>query len=117
MGHKIGGRKFDRETGERSMMYRNLVTDLLRYEKITTTEAKAKEIQAMAEKMITMGKKGNLSARRDALAILVDESVASKLFSDLPKRYAERHGAMLESSSSAPRQGDWAPMVRIELVE
>jgi len=94
------------------------VTDLLDYGKITTTEAKAKEIQAMAEKMITLAKDGGLSARRQALASLFDESVVAKLFEyRAAGRFAQRAGGYTRITKLGPRLGDGAPMAQIELVE
>ncbi len=97
-------------------MFRNLVTDLLRHEKITTTEAKAKEIRGLAEKMITLGKRGNLHARRQALAFINSEAVVRKLFDDLASRYAERPGGYTRITKLGRRQGDGAEMAQIELV-
>ncbi|MCL2678773.1 MAG: 50S ribosomal protein L17 [Dehalococcoidia bacterium] len=114
--HKLSGRKFDRPTAHRLAMYRNLVQDLLDAEKIVTTEAKAKEIRGMAEKIITMGKKGDLSARRRALAFIYDENVVAKVFDDIAKRYAERNGGYTRIIKLSPRQGDGAPMAQLELV-
>ena len=74
MRHKVAGRKLGRNTGHRRAMYRNLVTDLLGYEKITTTEAKAKEVRGLAEKMIALGKEGGLHSRRQALSFIFDEN-------------------------------------------
>ncbi len=98
-------------------MYRNLVTDLLRYEKITTTEAKAKEISGMAEKMITIGKEGSLHARRRALAVIMDKKVVEKTFSELATRYADRPGGYTRILKLGPRRGDGASMARLELVQ
>lgn len=98
-------------------MYRSLVTDLLGYEKITTTEAKAKEVRSLAEKMITLGKKGGLQARRQALSLVLDEKVVEKIFSDLAPRYAERNGGYTRIIKLGPRLGDGAAMARLELVE
>jgi len=98
-------------------LYRNLVTDLLRYEKIVTTEAKAKEVRGLTEKMVTLGKKGGLSAYRQALSFLVDKSVAEKIFSELASRYAERPGGYTRIVKLGPRLGDNAPMVQLSLVE
>jgi large subunit ribosomal protein L17 len=98
-------------------MYRNLVTDFLGYEKITTTEAKAKEVRSLAERMITLGKKGGLHARRQALSFVIDEKVVDKIFSDLVTRYAERSGGYTRIIKLGPRLGDGAVMVRLELVE
>ncbi len=116
MRHQVSGRKFDRPTHERLAMYRNLVTSLLASEKMVTTEAKAKEIRRIAERMITLGKKGDLAARRRALSFIYDESVVEKLFGDIAPRYAERHGGYTRIIKLGPRQGDAAPMAQIELV-
>ena len=116
MRHKVDGRKFHRPTAHRKAMFRNLVTDLLRYGKITTTEAKAKEIRSMAEETITLGKKGDLSARRQALAFLTDEAVVDKLFAELGPRYAQRPGGYSRINKLGQRLGDGAPIVQIELV-
>ena len=116
MRHKISGRKLSRATGHRRAMYRNLVTDLLRYEKITTTEAKAKEVCGLAEKMITLGKKGGLHSRRQALSFVLDEQVAEKVFAELAPKYAERPGGYTRITKLGPRLGDGAAMVQLELV-
>jgi large subunit ribosomal protein L17 len=97
-------------------MYRNLVTDLLRYEKIVTTEAKAKEVRGMAEKIITLGKKSGLHSYRQAISFVVDKKVTAKLFSELGPRYKERPGGYTRIVKLAPRLGDSAPMVQLELV-
>ncbi|MAF85851.1 MAG: 50S ribosomal protein L17 [Dehalococcoidales bacterium] len=117
MRHKIAGRKLGRSTGHRKAMYRNLVTDLLDYEKITTTEAKAKEVRGLAEKMITLGKEGSLHSRRRALSFLMDKKVAEKLFVELATKYAERPGGYTRLIKLRPRLGDGAAMVQLELVE
>jgi large subunit ribosomal protein L17 len=97
-------------------LYLNLVTDLLRYEKIVTTEAKAKEARSLAEKMITLGKQKNLNARRQALAFVYDKDVVDKLFTELGPRYAERPGGYTRVVKLGPRLGDGAPMAHLELV-
>lgn len=117
MRHRVAGRKLSRPTGHRVAMYRNLVTDLLRYEKVVTTEAKAKEVRGMAEKFITLGKGGSLQARRQALAFVSDKKVVSKLFDELGPRYADRRGGYTRIVKLEPRLGDGAPMARLELVE
>ena len=117
MRHKIAGRKLGRSTGHRKAMYRNLVTDLLDYEKITTTEAKAKEVRSLAEKMITLGKEGSLHSRRRVLSFLMDKKVAEKLFVELATKYAERPGGYTRIIKLRPRLGDGAAMVQLELVE
>jgi len=98
-------------------MFRNLVTDLLDYEKITTTEAKAKEVRGLAEKMITLGKDGELHSRRQALSFIIDKKVTEKVFTELAERYAERPGGYTRIIKLGPRLGDGAPMVKLELVE
>ena len=117
MRHSVAGRKLGRDTSHRWAMYRNLTTDLLGYEKITTTEAKAKEVSGLAEKMITLGKEGGLHSRRRALSFLLDKKVAEKVFAELAPRYAERHGGYTRITKLGLRLGDGAAMVRLELVK
>ena len=117
MRHRITGRRLGRSSGHRRALYRNLVTDLLGYEKITTTEAKAKEVRGLTDKIITLGKKGGLHSRRQALAFVLEEKTVDKVFSDLAPRYAERNGGYTRFVKLGPRLGDGAPMVRLELVE
>ena len=117
MRHKIAGRKFDRSSGHRKAMYRNLVTDLLNHEKVTTTEAKAKEIRGLAEKMISLGKKGGLHSRRRAATFIIDKKVTEKVFNDLAPRYSERSGGYTRITKLGLRLGDGAAMVKLELVE
>lgn len=116
MRHKVAGRKLSRSTDHRMALYRNLVTDLLRYEKIVTTEAKAKETRPLAEKVITLGKQGNLHARRQALAFVLDKQVVNKVFTELGPRYAQRAGGYTRVTKLGPRLGDGAPMAQLELV-
>jgi large subunit ribosomal protein L17 len=97
-------------------MYRNLVTDLLRYGKIVTTEAKAKEARSLAENVITLGKEGNLHARRQALSFVSDKKVVKKVFDELAPRYADRQGGYTRLVRLGPRLGDGAPLVQLELV-
>src|SRR2546423_1435590 len=117
MRHRVDGRKFSRPTDQRLALYRGLVTDLLRHEQIRTTEAKAKEIRSMAEKMITYGKKGSIAARRQVLRFVYDKDVARKLFDDLGPRYSARPGGYTRIVKLGPRVGDGAPAVILELVE
>ncbi len=117
MRHKVAGRKLGRDTSHRRAMYRNLVTDLLDYEKITTTEAKAKEVRGLAEKMVTLGKKGGLHSRHQALAFIIDKKIAEKVFAELASRYAERPGGYTRITKLEPRLGDGAAMVQLELVK
>ena len=98
------------------LMYRTQVTDLIRHESIRTTEAKAKEVRGMAEKIITMGKKGTLSHRRQALAFVTDEDMVRKVFDDLSERYADRDGGYTRIIKMGPRKGDGAPMALLELM-
>lgn len=116
MRHRVAGRKLSRPAGHRRALYRNLVTDLLRYEKIVTTEAKAKEVRPLTEKMITLGKQGTLHARRQALSFVLDKDVVDKVFTTVGPRYAERHGGYTRIVKLGPRSGDGASMAQIELV-
>jgi large subunit ribosomal protein L17 len=97
-------------------MLRNQTTDLLREGRITTTLTRAKETRRMAEKMITLGKRGDLHARRQALAYIYDESVVTELFDNIAPRYADRNGGYTRILKLGPRQGDTAEMVFLELV-
>jgi large subunit ribosomal protein L17 len=94
-----------------------MVTDLMVHEKITTTEAKAKEVRGLAEKVITMGKENNLHSRRRALSYIWDKKAVEKLFTELAPRYTERPGGYTRIVKLGPRLGDGAEMVRLELVE
>ena len=116
MGRRIAGRRLNRSSGYRRAMYRNLVTDLLNYEKITTTEAKAKQVRSLTEKMITLGKEGGLHSRRQALSFIFSKRVTDKVFADLASRYAERSGGYTRIIKLGPRLGDGAAMVQLELV-
>ena len=117
MAHRVAGRKLGRPTDHRLALFRNLVTDLLRYEKIITTEAKAKEVRGMAERVITLGKRGDLHARRQALRFVYDKKVVVKVFDDLAVRYADRPGGYSRMVKLGPRLGDGARMAQLELVE
>ena len=116
MRHRIAGRHLGRSTSARLALYRNQVADLFRHEKIVTTEAKAKEVRGFAEKMITLGKKGQLHHRRQALAFVRDPRVVGKLFAELAPRYQERSGGYTRMTKLGPRKGDGAPQVQLELV-
>ncbi len=117
MRHRIAGKSLSRPTGHRMAMYYNLATDLLRYEKITTTHAKAKEVRAITEKVITLGKAGSLNNRRQALAIIKDKKVVDKVFAELATRYANRSGGYTRTFKLGQRIGDGAPIAQIELVK
>ena len=111
-----GHRKLGRPTAHRKAMLRNQVTDLLREGRITTTITRAKETRRMAEKMITLGKRGDLHARRQALAYIYDEDVVTELFDNIAPKYAERNGGYTRILKLGPRQGDNAEVVFLELV-
>ena len=116
MRHRVAGRKFDRSADHRRAMFRNLVTDLLRHERIKTTEAKAKEVRGMAERIITLGRDGSLHSRRRALRFVNDTKVVKKVFDEIAPRYADRHGGYTRVVKLGPRLGDGAAMAFIELV-
>lgn len=117
MRHRVAGRHLGRETSHRLSLYRNLVTDLLRYERITTTEAKAKEIRPMAERIITLGRRGDLHARRQTMRFVFDTKVVKKVFDDIGPRMKDRPGGYLRITGLEPRKGDGARMAAIELVD
>jgi len=117
MRHGCAGRQFGRDSSHRKALLRMLVTALLKNEKIETTTAKAKEIRPIAEKMITLAKRGDLHARRQALSFMHDESVVSTLFAQIGPRFASRNGGYTRIVSTRTRAGDAAPMAVIELVE
>ncbi len=117
MGRKAVEGKSGKTSSYRRAMYRNLVTDLLGYEKITTTEAKAKEVRGLAEKMIALGTEGNLHSRRQALSFIIDKKVAEKVFTELAPRYAERPGGYTRITKLGSRLGDGAAMVQVELIK
>ena len=117
MRHKVLSQRFDRPTSHRLAMFRNMVTDLLRHEQIKTTEAKAKAVRGLAEKMITLGKDGTLAARRQALAYVYDKDVVGKLFDELAERYSARAGGYTRIIKMGPRLGDGAPQVILELID
>ena len=112
-----GYRKLGRDSAHRKAMLRNLVTDLLREGRITTTEMRAKEARRMAEKMITLGKRGDLHARRQAVAYIYDESVVTKLFEEIAPSYFSREGGYTRILKLGPRTGDGAEEVFLELVK
>ncbi|MFQ6019851.1 MAG: 50S ribosomal protein L17 [Dehalococcoidia bacterium] len=113
----MAGRKLGRPSDHRRALFRNLVTDLLRHEKVITTEAKAKEIRGLAETVITWGKRGDLNARRQALRMVYDKKVVEKVFDELAPRYADRPGGYTRIVKLGPRQGDGARMAQLELME
>jgi large subunit ribosomal protein L17 len=117
MRHNHSGRRLGRTTSHRIAMFRNMVTSLLNHERIVTTDAKAKEIRCVAEKMITLGKRGDLHAQRQAAAYIREKSVVSKLFSTIAPRYKDRSGGYTRIIKLGQRLGDAASLSVIELVE
>ncbi len=111
-----GYKKLGRDSAHRKSMLRNLVTDLFREGRITTTEDRAKEARRQAEKMITLAKRGDLHARRQVLAYVYDESVVTKLFDEIAPKYEERQGGYTRILKLGPRRGDNAEEVFLELV-
>lgn len=109
-------RKLGKTSSHRRAMLRNIVTSLLDKGRIETTEPKAKELKSIAEKMITLGKKGDLASRRLALAYLLDEDVVTKLYTNIAPRYQDRQGGYLRIVKTEHRRGDAAQMVLVELV-
>jgi large subunit ribosomal protein L17 len=108
--------KLGRDSSARKALFRTVVTALFDKERIETTEGKANEIQGIAEGFITLAKRGDLHARRQALAFIYDESVVKKLFENIAPRYAERHGGYTRVIKTRLRKGDSAPMAILELV-
>ena len=111
-----GTRKLGRPTDQRRAMLRNLTTSLLKHGKIETTVTRAKETRCLAEKMITLGKRGDLHARRQALAFVTEEDVVKELFDNIAPKYAERNGGYTRMIKLGPRRGDASEMVILELV-
>lgn len=111
-----GYRKLGRPTDQRKAMLRNLVTSLLKHGKIETTETRAKETRSLAEKMVTLAKRGDLHARRQVLAFVNEEAVVTELFEKLAPKYAERNGGYTRMFKVGPRRGDAAEIVILELV-
>ncbi len=109
-------RKLGRPTDQRKAMLRNLVTSLLREERIETTVTRAKETKRMADRMITLAKRGDLHARRQVLAYVYDEDVVKKLFDEIGPKYEDRNGGYTRVLKAGPRRGDGAEMAIIELV-
>ncbi len=117
MRHRVGGRKLGVTSTHRAAMFRNLAVALLKHEQITTTLPKAKALRPVAEKLITLGKRGGLHARRQAYAQLRDDTIVAKLFGPLAERYRERPGGYCRVLKAGYRHGDMAAMAVIELVE
>ena len=116
MRHRKAGRKLNRTAAHRKAMLRNMVTSLLEHERIVTTVPKAKEARRVAEKMITLGKRGDLHARRQAMAYIRSKDVVAKLFNELSDQYGDRQGGYTRIIRTGNRYGDAAPMAIVELV-
>lgn len=117
MRHAVSGRKLNRTSEHRKAMFANMIVALLKHEQIKTTLPKAKDLRPLAEKMITLGKRGGLHARRQALSELQDTAIVEKLFTTLAERYKTRKGGYSRIIKAGFRYGDMAPMAMIELVD
>jgi large subunit ribosomal protein L17 len=117
MRHLKQGRKLGRTTAHRKALLRNLATALLEHERIITTEPKAKELRRVADKLVTLGKRGSLHARRQALQVVQSNAVVQKLFNEIAPRFAERQGGYTRILRLGYRSGDAAAMAVIELVD
>ena len=116
MRHRKSGKILDRKKGPREAMLRNLATSIILYEKVETTQAKAKAVQPLVERMITVGKAGDLAARRRLIKFLYGENAERKVIEELGPRYEKRQGGYTRITKLGQRQGDAASMVQIELV-
>ncbi|MCK4311405.1 MAG: 50S ribosomal protein L17 [Candidatus Cloacimonetes bacterium] len=117
MRHKVRGRKLSRERDHRRLLLRNLVVSLVDKERINTTQAKAKELRSLAERVITYGKKGTVHHRRLAYKVLQNRDLVKKVFDELAPRYETREGGYTRVLKNGFRKGDCAPMAIIEFVE
>ncbi len=117
MRHRMSGRKLNRTSAHRKAMFSNMAAALIKHEQITTTLPKAKEMRGIVDRLITLGKRGDLHARRQALSTLRDTALVDKLFTTLAERYAERQGGYTRVLRAGFRYGDSAPVGIIELVE
>ncbi len=116
MRHRKAGKQLSRNTSHRKAMLRNITTSLLMHERIETTHVKAKAVRPIAEKMITLAKKGDLHARRQALAYIQDKSVGHKLFDELKDRFSDKQGGYVRITQKGVRKGDGAPMSIVQLI-
>jgi len=117
MRHQRSGKKLGRDSAHRKALYSNLAGALIEHGRIQTTQAKAKAVKPLAEKLITLGKRGDLHARRQALAALRSNDVVHRLFADIAPRFSDRPGGYTRIVKLGPRQGDAAEMVYLELVD
>jgi len=115
MRHLKAGRKLGRSSSHRSSLYRNLVAELMTHDRIRTTDEKAKEVRRFADRMVTLGKDGTLAARRRAIAFIRDRKAVKRLFDDVAKRFADRHGGYTRIVKLGVRRGDAASLSMIEL--
>jgi large subunit ribosomal protein L17 len=116
MRHRVAGRKLGRTTSHRRAMLRNLVTSLLEHERVKTTDAKAKELRPLAEKLIGLGKRGDLHARRQALSVVRNPELVRKLFDTFPPRFQSRTGGYVRIVKVGTRPGDGAPVSIVEFI-
>ena len=117
MRHQRAGRKLGRDSAHRKALYANLTASLIEHGRIKTTVAKAKEVRPVAEEMITLGRRGDVPARRQALKFLRSQDVVHKLFSEVGPRFSDRPGGYSRIVKLGPRQGDAAEMAYLELVD
>ena len=117
MRHRTSGRKLGRTASHRKALFRNMVTSLLEHERITTTDAKAKELRGITDRMISLGKRGDLHARRQAASVIRSKEVTAKVFEELAERYKDRPGGYTRVIKVGNRHGDAAPVSIIELVD
>ena len=117
MRHGISGRKLNRTSSHRKALFKNMALALIKHEQIQTTLPKAKELRSYVEKLITLGKKGSLHARRQALSLIQDRDITAKLFDELAKRYEKRAGGYTRVLKAGFRYGDMSPLAVIELVD
>jgi len=116
MRHRKAVKKLGRDSSHRKAMLRNMVTSLFRYEQLETTDAKAKQLRPVAEKIITLAKRGDLHARRQALAYITDKAITHRLFADLRERYLDRQGGYVRIIKKGYRRGDGAPISVVQLL-
>lgn len=116
MRHRKSGAKLNRTSSHRKAMFRNMVTSLFKHSRITTTEAKAKELRKLADKMVTLAKRGDLHARRQAFAVIREKDIVHQLFNDATEKFGSRQGGYTRIIKLGLRSGDAAPMTMIELI-
>jgi len=117
MRHGFQGRRFNRTASHRKAMFANMAASLIKHEQIKTTLPKAKDLRRVIDRLVTLGKRGDLHARRQALSVLRDTQITAKLFDELAERYKERNGGYSRVLKAGFRYGDMAPMAVIELVD